>query len=95
MLCLLLVGLDQGPSGSVELEGGGGDVAGTGIKAKVSPFPDTYYNVFDPKENFRPHHRWSKRQVRDETKRIQMLIGTEPLCSKLCCAPVRDEFLTL
>ena len=42
----------------------------------VNPFPNWKYNVFDPKLPFDPpHHRWTKRRLRLEAKRLIGLVS--------------------
>ena len=49
------------------------DTSGSTLKPVVNPFPDTFYNVFDPTPTM-PHHRWTKRQLREEAKRLILLV---------------------
>ncbi len=38
------------------------------------PFPDIKWNVFDPGDKSPPHHRWSKRRLREEAARLDSLV---------------------
>ncbi len=50
--------------------------SGSSLTPMVNPFPNWKYNVFDPKLPFDPpHHRWSKRRLREEAKRLIGLVS--------------------
>jgi len=48
--------------------------AGSNLKPMVNPFPDVRWNVFDPGEKNPPHHRWTKRRLRQEAARLFALV---------------------
>jgi len=50
-------------------------VAGSSLKPMVRAFPSWKYNVFDPDNETRPHHRWTQRRVREEAKRLIGLVA--------------------
>jgi hypothetical protein len=49
--------------------------SGSSLKPLAIPFPDIRWNVFDPGDKRPPHHRWSKRRLREEAARLDSLVS--------------------
>jgi len=48
---------------------------GSSLNPLVNPFPNWKYNVFDPDNKTKPHHRWTQRRLREEAKRLMGLVS--------------------